>query len=309
MKITSLAQISLPQLQSQKLWLVQCKDAAQRLEATRLILPENHDTLQVTDGNLEAELGSFSLFDTRPLLLTGCEKLSKTQQATILDWAKNPDRKLVLEGSDFPKAFKTSILEHCVLVELAELKAWEKIAVLKENLVKRAPLAPELAELLAKMYVNDAIALDNELEKLQLYTEGKARITLADFSAVGTRSSQATVFSLVDAILAGHKLAACQLIAELVQEEGLLALTGVLYTLFEQKLSLLELEKKPELLAKQFPQFKGAFLDKQVAAAKAFGLHRLERALGLIFDTELRAKSSQVPELTEAHMLIARLMA
>ena len=114
-----------------------------------------------------------------------------------------------------------------------------------------------------------------------------------------------TLWQLGDAIFARETSRAIEIGTSLL-EEGMafIALLASLRAQHSTGRGILEAAEKGEL-GERYPYLKGQLLDKKVKIFKKIGISRLSKAMLLIFETEIKAKSSHIdPKLLLEILLI-----
>lgn len=267
-----------------------------------------------------AELNSFSLFsEKRIVYLAEIESLNKTELAAIAKvvGALPKDVCLVLSGTALHRgsALYKGLEEHGIILDIPELKPWEKEKVVEEWILEYIAAAGkkitlQTAKHLIKQAGVDQNLLTGELEKLICYTGEKKTIEIQDVSQVTCAVNQETIWQLGEALFARQAAAALRISKALI-DDGLpvLILLRQIRSQFQtdyQVCCLLEKGQKQEISV-QFPYMKGLILERHVTQAGQYGLQRFKRGLLKIDEAELAVKSSgMAPELL-TDILIAEL--
>lgn len=111
---------------------------------------------------------------------------------------------------------KIGEVRNCAAVEGANLAKW-----LAEATARRGKkLDANAAELLARWMGNDLAALDQEIEKLSLYVDGRGTIKLSDISAVVTATAGPVAFGLTNAITNADTPGALEALAKMLTRRG-----------------------------------------------------------------------------------------
>lgn len=274
-------------------------------------------------SKIEAALGdlnSFSLFSEKRIIqIQDIEGLTKPQLAQLSQaLARLPSGVcLILSGSGLHRgtSLYKSLEETGIILDIPELKPWEKEKVLEEWIAEyfslaKKKIAPQIAKHLLKQCGLDQSQLQQEMEKLICYTGEKASIEMPDVAAISSVVNQETIWQLGEALFQRQAPAALA-IAKAFLEDGLppLSLLRQIRTQFQtdyQVCCLLENGQKQEISA-QFPYMKGFILDRHIQQASQYGLPRFKRGLLKIDAAEIALKSSGAePELL-TDLLIAEL--
>ncbi|MBR4591648.1 MAG: DNA polymerase III subunit delta [Elusimicrobiaceae bacterium] len=181
----------------------------------------------------------------RMLVLTGIEKLRKEPKAALLHYVSDPlsTTTLVLTHDD-SKKIKTErvLLDACVhngcVADFSELKQAELTLWVKNKLVARGLKADfEAVDLLCQSVGAELAALENELEKLYLYTQDRAdkTVTKEDVLACIGFSKEENPFELSNTILACNKNKAVKLVDKLLDdgEEPVAILSKMTYPILK----------------------------------------------------------------------------
>lgn len=177
----------------------------------------------------------------RMIVLTDIEKLRKEPKAALLRYVENPlsTTTLVLTHND-PKKFKTekALAETCAqsgcVADYAELKQAELNRWVQQKMKARNLSADfEAADLLCQSVGAELAALENEIEKLSLYTLSRENKTISkeDVLACIGFSKEENPYELANAILACNKTKAVKLVDKLLSdgEEPIAVLAKMTY--------------------------------------------------------------------------------
>ena len=255
------------------------------------------------EKELLSQLDDLSLFSGRQLLhLQGCEKLSKSGQASLEKRIQHilPSIVLVLSAETLSRqgAFYKAIEKHGVVLDIGEEKPWEKEKSLAEWIIERAQqekktIDPEAVNILARGTQVSLAILASEWEKLLTYCCEKSKITPTDVHSICCLTSNDTGWLLGEAVLGQNHKHALETAHRLLDQGN--ALFPLLRSLRHQVTTALflataEREGKRELISQKFPYLKGHMLEKQVQAASRFGPRRLAGVLQTIDEFEFKAK-------------------
>lgn len=160
-------------------------------------------------------------------------------------------------------------------------------------------LSPEAAGQLVFTVGRDAALLRQEMEKLASYLDERTEVTGADIDAVCTRSTECTVFQMVDAQVAGNNDAAFALLRDMVRmgesRIGILAMLLRQYRILYHMRCLLE-ERTPQNAQASLlgiPPFSVARTQQQ---ARRFDKERLRAAYDYLMNVEFLLKQGRLPQ-------------
>ena len=145
----------------------------------------------------------------------------------------------------------------------------------------------------------DAALLRQEMEKLVSYLDDRDVVTAEDIDAVCTRSTECTVFQMVDAQVAGNTDRAFALLRDMVRAGedriGILAMLLRQYRILYHMRRLLEERTPPNAQAQLLgiPPFSVGRTQQQ---ARRFEVSRLREAYDYLMDYEYRIKQGRVPQ-------------
>ena len=164
----------------------------------------------------------------RMLVLTGIEKLRKEPKEALLHYVENPlpTTTLVLTHND-SKKMKTekALASACSIggcvADFAELKQAELNVWVQHKLAARGLAGDfEAVDLLCQSVGSELAALENEIEKLYLYTSARTdkKISKEDVLACIGFSKEENPYELANAILACNKTRAIKLVDKLLDD-------------------------------------------------------------------------------------------
>lgn len=160
-------------------------------------------------------------------------------------------------------------------------------------------LSSEAAGQLVFTVGRDAALLRQEMEKLASYLDERTDVTGADIDAVCTRSTECTVFQMVDAQVAGNNDAAFALLRDMVRmgesRIGILAMLLRQYRILYHMRCLLE-ERTPQNAQASLlgiPPFSVARTQQQ---ARRFDKERLRAAYDYLMNVEFLLKQGRLPQ-------------
>ena len=154
--------------------------------------------------------------------------------------------------------------------------------------------SPATASLLAFTVGNDTGLLRTEIEKLAAHAGDAPQVTDEDVRALATRSTECTVFEMVDAVVAGQQGKAFRLMQDMLimgQERlGILAMLLRQYRLL-QHVKIMQYEKKSAQEIQQNLGVPAFAADRYVRQAKGYTGGQVRRAVDICLQTEYAVKS------------------
>lgn len=146
---------------------------------------------------------------------------------------------------------------------------------------------------------HDAALLKQEMEKLVSFLDDREAVTQPDIDLVCTRSTECTVFQMVDAQVAGNNDVAFGLLRDMVRSGedriGILAMLLRQYRLLYHMRCLMD-ERVPQASQASLLGVPPFAVGRTQQQAKRFDRERLKRAYESLLDTEYRLKSGQLPQ-------------
>ena len=145
----------------------------------------------------------------------------------------------------------------------------------------------------------DAALLKGEMEKLTAHTGERAQVTAEDIQAVATRSLEASVFDMVDALVEGKTPQAFSLFENMLRTGGsrfaILAMIMRQYRILFHYKTLKESGASPMDIKSRLgiPPFA---VDRAAKQAAAYTADQLKNAIALCVDTEFSVKSGRMAE-------------
>lgn len=176
---------------------------------------------------------------------------------------------------------------------------------------KHARIDRQAAEMLSETVGPDLRALDNEIEKLSLYTNGERAITLADVELLSPYTAASGAFELANAIgRQDARTALTELHKRLNEGQHPLAIMAGITTQFR---GLLEVKSLAEdgLSPKQIAEYKKWKNDyavrKRLQEARHFSTERLIEIFNLLRDTDVAIKTGQIEDKLALDTVVTRL--
>jgi DNA polymerase-3 subunit delta len=225
---------------------------------------------------------------------------------------------VLLTASQLTKStsFYKKIEKEGIILELQELKSWEKEKKLVEWISKQASIARKhlphpLCQQLVKQSGLDQNLLQQEFEKLLCYIGDKKEITLQDIEAICTNDSISTIWQLGEALFRRDAAAAYRISQGLLQEGSalipLLRQIRSQYQIGYHICTLLEQGGQAAQVAQDYPYLKGNLLERQMDLARGYGIERFKQGILLMDTTEMQTKNSQISEQLLMELLIFKL--
>jgi DNA polymerase-3 subunit delta len=264
----------------------------ERLRRDRLV--EAYDASETGPEAVVSACNAYSLFGEGPfVLLKNLDAWNAAQKAVIVDYLENPapGAYLVLLGEKLGarerllSAVKSSGEVHSL--EQPTGKALVKWAVGHAKKVD-LDLPEDVARSLIDRCSSDKLRVLREMEKLALYV-GEGRATREDVEALCPPDAQSNIFAFVDALAAGDRSKALQLLEDLIGTgEPPLRATYMVrrqFRLLARARALFARGASRSEVAKELkvPPFVARKLEEQ---ARGLGEEELERALALILNLE-----------------------
>lgn len=327
-----LKETALQQLSS--LYFILGKDPAECQEAIdlllRFLLPSKEErefALTLFDGTQVevAALGNaldsgFFFAKSRVIWIHQFDKSKRAIQEKLEKYfcRPQPGQSLLLSATSWQKnsAFYKAIEKEGVILDLAELKPWEKekrlIAwVNKQAVAARKLMSYQVSQLLVKRIGNDQTLLTQELEKLICYCMEKKEITIQDVEAICSQQHVDSIWQLGEAIFRHDTATALQIgTAFLTEGQPFLPLLRQIRSQFQTEYQiclLLAQGKQAQEVTQQFPYMKGQILERHILQAQQYGLKAFKKGLLVIDEIEMRAKNSSVDEKILLELLMMQL--
>ncbi len=176
-------------------------------------------------------------------------------------------------------------------------------------------ISPAAASNLAFTVGRDAALLRGEMEKLAAHTGERQQVTAEDIQAIATRSLEASVFDMVDALVEGKAPKAFSLFENMLRTGGsrfaILAMILRQYRILFHYKTLKESNTSPIDIKSRLgiPPFA---VDRAAKQAAAYTSSQLQSAIALCVDTEFSVKSGRMAEegsVERVMLLLSRLKA
>jgi DNA polymerase III subunit delta len=254
---------------------------------------ETYDAAETSPEAVVSACNSYSLFGEGPFVLVrNLDAWNAAQKARILDYLQDPspEADLVMLGEKLGAREKLlAAVKKTGEVHDFKQPTGKALARWAAGYAKKQDLAmPEdVAEEVVARCSDDKARVSREVEKLALYTDGTA--TLEDVDALCPPDLQSNIFQFVDALGAGDRGKALELLEALIGTgEPALRIVYMVrrqFRLLARARSLLEEgASRPEMASTlKVPPFVARKLEEQ---ARKMGEGDLERALALALDLE-----------------------
>ncbi len=236
---------------------------------------------------------AFELLHTRPLfeqrwivLLDGIDHLKKGELLALASYAASPSNfaYLIMSAEEAPssKEFYEQTKKELILLDMSGEKPWEKKTRVKEWLIAEAAREKKVLDDEAALFLLEHVgveraALEQELFKLLTFAHERPRLTLAEVKTISSYAQQTSLWKLAEQLVWEDKVLSRQPPEDV---SGLLAFITHVRTQVEMGL-------------------RGGVAQKHQATVKRRGPEFFSRALAVLFESEMQAKSLSLP----AHLL------
>lgn len=268
------------------------------------------------------EINTLSFFaEHQVFLLKNSEKLKSEDRDSLTAYLESPNRKATLVISAETMAANTKFYKKlekvAVIVELQKLAPYAEKQFVAEWAKKRLresgkEIEPQVLENLLQQLGSDRGYLEQELEKLILYTWDQKRIENKDIKAICEKTNQENIWKLGDAIFARNAALSLQILRALLLDgaEGIPLLRQIRNQVQRgfQICSILKQGGTPSQITELFPYMKGSILKKNIDSATQFGLERFKNALISIDEIEFESKNGNIAFDILAEKLIFKMI-
>lgn len=214
--------------------------------------------------------------------------------------------RIVLCGASMPKDF-LALHKEAVILDLLSEKPWDKEKRLslevREKLQKNhLRIASALSDQIVKMCAMEVSTIDQELEKLVCYLNGKKEVSRSDLSLISP-NDQDSIFRVSEALLENRIKDAIS-----ISEKQKFPLMVLVYSIRSAVQKALRLQKlSPSEISEQFPKLRGSFLEKNIRLSKMQKSDSLKKMLQTLFEIEVIMKSQPVAENFLSSLLLTKL--
>ena len=184
------------------------------------------------------------------------------------------------------------------------LRTWIQQRIINE----KGNITFQAIDLLAELIGGNLWAMNNEIQKLLLYTQERP-IDEDDVRQLVSHVQEASIFPLVDAILEGQAKTAQKLLHQLYQEGA--SPTHIL-AMITRQFRLIALSKELSSLSRQELQYKLGLassysLDKTLNQAKLYDLEQVREAYGKLLEADLAIKTGKYNDQLAVELLVTEL--
>jgi DNA polymerase-3 subunit delta len=217
------------------------------------------------------------------------------------------DGKISGYNSLFKKISPLAKVKAFPLLRGIRLKSWIQKQVSSEG----GSITSEATDLLADLIGGNLWAMNNEIQKLLLYSQGRP-IGEEDVARLVSYAREANIFALVDAILEGRIRIAQGILHQLYQEGD--SSTHILAMITRQaRLIALVKDMGLEFSLSQMQSKLGLSssyaLDKTLAQAKSYSLDRVKQVYDKLLETDLAIKTGKYNDQLALELLVTELSA
>jgi len=293
---------------SERLWIDRAVDSLRAACAREGTPGFNDDVLEGKGLSGDSVLGLVRtlpmLAPRRFVLVRHCDAMSGGELDRLVDYLKEPapETCLVMTAAklDGRGRFAKAARKARTVVEVKSPKPGQVGGFVRQEARRRGhPLDREGADALVDAIGANLDELDDALERLSLYVGESQPITAAAVADCVTHVKAENIFTLVDAVGNNDTELALATVANLLANRqaalGILAMLSRQLRILARMRSALASGLQPREAAQRAgaPPFKARDLAR---AAGHFPRQRLERAFGLLAETDVALKGSRVPD-------------
>ena len=193
------------------------------------------------------------------------------------------------------------------LLQGKNLRTWIEHRVIEEN----GNITPQAVSLLVELIGGDLWAMNNEIQKLVLYSQDRP-IREDDIRQLVSYAQEANIFTMVDAVAEGRTDLA-QMTLHRLYQDGVAPI--YILTMITRQFRLIALLKdlKPGLSYQQIQDRLGLkssyILDKTLAQAKLYNLEGIKQAYDKLLETDSAIKTGKYNDELALELLVAELSA
>lgn len=291
-------------LDGQRLALAELRnkcDAAPFLSSHRLVIVDGllrrfearQDKLRSGRGKSGNKLGDWEG------LASYIKQMPETTALVLVDEEVKSDNPLLKKLSPLAEVRTFPLLKG------KSLEAWIRQKVKKEG----GDIVPQAVNSLAELIGGDLWAMDGEIQKLLLYSQGRP-ISEDDVRRLVSYIQEANIFALVDAVAEGRTESA-QRILHRLYDEGVPP--AYILTMITRQFRLIALARdlKKGLSRLQIQSklgLKSSYaLDKTLSQAKLYDFEDVKRAYNKLLETDLAIKTGEYGDKLALELLVAEL--
>ncbi len=229
------------------------------------------------------------------------EQLSDKEKQMMIDYLDNPCPTTVLvlftDKVDKRQKLVKTMQKQGMLMEFAQLKPWETDKWIKEQLASKGKSIDSSAlALLVQRIGHELPLLEQEIEKLDLYTGDNRQITEQDVASAVTVMAETNVFKLVDKIGEKKPSEAIGLVRELTLKEQPVKILFLIARQFRLLIKMKSLLKDGLAVSEASKSLKvHPFVGKKLSAqCKNFSYKELQTAIKEIQSIDYSIKTGQL---------------
>lgn len=246
-------------------------------------------------------LNTTSLFaETAAVFLNGAEGFVKKDKENLTHYLKNPLlSSLLILGSSTAKGLQDLYAagkKEMVVCDLSAEKPWEKRKRLEKMLVSHASSLGKALRLELALFLIDQVGADlslliQEVHKLAAFTGERTEISKQDIETISCHGTSGVTWEWIDELV----LSELKVERKEIGDSEFFILLGQLRYKLQQALEIsvcMHQNMSFDEIQERFPSFQRTRLEKIAPVLKKRGWHYFERALQLLFETEILAKNS-----------------
>lgn len=226
------------------------------------------------------------------------EQMPQTTILMLVDGEIKSDNSLLKKVSSVAK------IKTFPLLRGSNLTAWIRKRMVEEG----GSITPQAVSLLAELVGGNLWVMNNEIQKLVLYTRG-GQVTEDDVRQVVSSAQETNIFTLVDAVVEGRAGVAQRMLHRLLQEGmppgQILAMITRQFRLIAQAMDL-----GTGLSRKQIQDrlgLTGYPLDKTLRQSELYDLEHIKRTYARLLETDLAIKTGKYSDQLALELLLAEL--
>ncbi len=260
--------------------------------------PEIYTGAELTLQKLSEILETHSMFsENKVVCIYEISKLTKPLLKKLLQATekKRDPLRLILTAASMPKEL-SAFNKSGIILDLTQEKPWDRDKRLMFEIVQKfsenqLKISSALASQMVKMSDSKAAIIDQEIEKLICYLNGKNEVCREDLKLLGSYS-QSSLFKIGQALLENNLKEALFLIHS--HKFPMMLLIYSLRTIFQRNFRIKGLAVKD--IGQYYPQLRGTFLDKNIQWSAQHTSEQFKKMLAILFEIELIAKNQTCNE-------------
>ncbi len=293
--------------------------AIEPLDSKRAFAISAFDANHLDIDTLSMAIDAPPLFSDKSIIwLQQSEKLTKPIQEKLQSVLSNPPKQLYLifSTTNLSKnsGFFKIIQQNGIILDLVELKPWEKEKLYADQIYKQAELNGKkitlsTCQLFVKLVGLDQVALQQEFEKLICFCLTEKEITSTAVKQICHKQNTDSAWQLGEALFFRNTKTALQIVSELLlDKQAFLPLLRQVRFQFQSAYQLSILLKNNTNISDitaEFPYMKGKILEKNIQQTQAYGgCAVFKDALLRIDMIENDAKNSKASDQVLAELLV-----